>query len=193
MSRDPKEAASFHCDKHVCKMIIESAQMLSTVHWHFLLNYNGKEMSDFKRVKDAKQWLAKATPKLHQPPYMLTHYNHPCNIWARKSIENYMWLSNHGLHLCNEYTERYGKIHKTQRVHEWLNKHVPVGILSSSLSEHPVCMPDDCKISNDAVECYRRYYAVHKSRFAKWKATPEPSWFSEQVNLVFPTRDTSHI
>ena len=29
---DPEVAAKQHCDKHVCKMIVESAQMLSTAH-----------------------------------------------------------------------------------------------------------------------------------------------------------------
>ena len=29
---DPKTCASMHCDKHVVKMILETAQMLSTAH-----------------------------------------------------------------------------------------------------------------------------------------------------------------
>jgi len=32
LDKDPIKAAEMSCDKHVCKMIIESAQMLSTAH-----------------------------------------------------------------------------------------------------------------------------------------------------------------
>ena len=32
LHKDPVESAKLHCDKHVCKMIIEYAQMLSTAH-----------------------------------------------------------------------------------------------------------------------------------------------------------------
>jgi len=32
LDKDPIVAAEMSCDKHVCKMIIESAQMLSTAH-----------------------------------------------------------------------------------------------------------------------------------------------------------------
>ena len=32
LDRDPKIAAEMHCDKHVVKMILESAQMMRTAH-----------------------------------------------------------------------------------------------------------------------------------------------------------------
>ena len=32
LDKDPHIAAQMHCDKHVPKMIVESAQMLSTAH-----------------------------------------------------------------------------------------------------------------------------------------------------------------
>lgn len=49
-------------------------------------------------------------------PYRLTHKNHPCSIWTRKSKANYMWLAELGLELCTEYTHRYDKIHKTEQI-----------------------------------------------------------------------------
>jgi len=69
----------YHCDKHVVKMIVETAQLLCSAHW----------MSG-----------GSAT-------YRKTHVNHPCAVWARKTKSNYLWLCNHGLALCNEYTKRY--------------------------------------------------------------------------------------
>jgi hypothetical protein len=32
LDKDPKKAAQYSCDKHVVKMILESAQMLCTAH-----------------------------------------------------------------------------------------------------------------------------------------------------------------
>ena len=32
LDKDPKKAAEYSCDKHVVKMILESAQMLCTAH-----------------------------------------------------------------------------------------------------------------------------------------------------------------
>ena len=46
----PKKAAEYHCDKHVVKMILESAQMKSTAHWMHLLWREKKTLKDFKRV-----------------------------------------------------------------------------------------------------------------------------------------------
>jgi len=72
-------------DRRCIKMILESAQLLSSA-----LILNGQEA-----------------------PYKLTHKNHPCAVWARSSRENYIWLLRHFSALCNEYTFRYGKTHKS--------------------------------------------------------------------------------
>ena len=41
LHKDPKICAEYHCDKHVVKMILETAQMLSTAyHNNFIYNYN---------------------------------------------------------------------------------------------------------------------------------------------------------
>ena len=64
LDEDVEKCAEYHCDKHVIKMILESAQMMSAV-----VRLNG-----------------------HDTGYKLTHKNHPCTIWARKSLSNYIWL-----------------------------------------------------------------------------------------------------
>mgnify|MGYP000607032860 CR=1 FL=1 len=91
---DIKKCAQYHCDKHVVKMILETAQLLCGVH----------HMID--QVTD-------------QVPYKLSHKNHPCSIWSRESLSNYLYLCELGLELCYEYTYRYGKKHKSQSVIEW--------------------------------------------------------------------------
>jgi hypothetical protein len=88
---DVKKCATYHNDKHVVKMILETAQLLCGVHWSI-----GSEA-----------------------PYKLSHKNHPCSVWVRQDLNNYLWLCELGLELCKEYSYRYGKRHKTQEIIEW--------------------------------------------------------------------------
>lgn len=72
-------------DKRLVKMVLETAQMLSTS----------------MHVCGAPN-----------PPYKITHKNHPCSVWARSTKSNYQWLLDHFVALCDEYTHRYKKTHK---------------------------------------------------------------------------------
>lgn len=175
----PQEAAEHHCNKHICKMILESAQMLCTAHWLSQLESKGKKMSDFKRVRDAQEWLRSNVVPTRQPPWKMTHIGHPCNVWTRESIDNYRWHSRLGLTLCSEYTHRYGKIHKSLGVHEWLSKNEPL-LPSLGKTEHPQCVPDDCKTGpGSAVEAYRQYYNRYKNKFAVWEPRARtPNWYT---------------
>jgi hypothetical protein len=114
-----------------------------------------------------------------QPQWKMTHVGHPCTQWTQRVWGNYMWHSRLGLALCDEYTRRYGKIHKSHEYHRWLNRHIPPtfeGTVENPVGTTPfaVCMPDECKVE-DPVESYRQYYRMHKMRFAKWKNIL-PAW-----------------
>ena len=188
LSKDPQEAARFHCNKHVVKMILESSQMLCTSHWMHLLESKGKKLADFKRVRDAQQWLFENTPKEAQPPWKMSHVRHPCTIWTNKNISNYMWHLNLCESLLTEYTLRYKKNHKSEVVAKWLRKNIPVNIESEELTNFVVCMKDEYKIYQedsrlDPVASYRNYYLKDKVRFAKWEPRANiPSWFKENKN-----------
>lgn len=149
---DAEICASYHCDKHICKMIIETAQILSSVHW-----MNNQEA-----------------------PYKLTHKNHPCCVWARDSLSNYRWLTQLGIELCKEYTNRYKRIHQVQSAIEWLMGNEPQ-IIDIGFTSPPQAMPEQYK-GDDAVEAYRRYYLGEKIRFARWKHSEIPLWFMEGQN-----------
>lgn len=150
LDNDPKIAARYLCDKHVVKMALETTQLLSTA-----LNALGSS-----------------------GPYRTTHKNHPCSIWARASMRNFMWLYIHGLEICKEYTSRYNKIHKCESLlREMEDKIHPSLFASLEFTSHPKCMPDQYKV-DDVVISYRNYYIGDKARFAKWK-TQEPKWYSE--------------
>jgi hypothetical protein len=147
LDENPDTAARQHCDKHVVKMILETAQMLCTAHWQ-----SGGVA-----------------------PYKSTHKNHPCTIWARESVDNYKWLCDLGVSLCDEYTQRYGKVHKTQAIIEWLVDNVP-NIPDVPMTPFAQAMPDEYK-SSSAVEAYRKYYLGEKREIAAWKYSEKPQWF----------------
>ena len=71
LDKNPKLAAKYHCDKHIVKMIIEYAQILSTV--HHLYNSPNEILNKI---------------------YKKTHINHPCVKWAASNLENYNFLYN---------------------------------------------------------------------------------------------------
>lgn len=150
LDSDPKKCAQYHNNKHVVKMILETAQLLCGVH----------HMSD--QVTD-------------QVPYKLSHKNHPCSIWVRSSLENYLWLCELGLELCKEYTYRYGKKHKSQLVIEWCIINKPK-IPDIDFTEPPKAMPNEYKVS-DVIQSYRNYYMGPKRDFCVWLGREKPEWF----------------
>ena len=182
LDRDPVRAAQAHCDKHVVKMILESGQMLSAAHWlgwqKMLKIDTGLKRKEFMaRLSDA------VDPRL-RPIWKMTHVGHPCTQWTQRVWGNYMWHSRLGLALCDEYTRRYGRVHKAHEYHRWLNRHIPPtfeGTIENPVGITPfaVCMPDECKVPDDPVGSYRNYYIQKKVRFARWAHSETPTWFTQ--------------
>lgn len=139
LHEDPYTSAKAMTNKHVVKMILESAQMLSTAH-HVL-------DKDQVRNKD----------KLYKP----THQNHPSSVWVRQSKEHYMWLYKHFIALSTEYTKRYDKTHLTyQRLASYLQEY-PENLKNDTFTQPPQAMPDIYK-DTDSVRAYRKYYLNEK-------------------------------
>jgi hypothetical protein len=151
LDENPQIAAQMHNDKHVVKMILETAQLLCGVH-----HTTDSQYTDI--------------------PYKLSHKNHPCSIWARECIENYTWLCDLGIALCDEYRYRYGKRHKSLDVIEWALFHRPNLPTNGDITPFALAMPDECKVDS-VVESYRLYYITHKQGFSKWKKRDTPDWF----------------
>ena len=154
---DPKKCAEYHCDKHVVKMIVEYAQLLSTAH----------HICDWK------------TPdKIHPDLYKPTHCNHPSALWARECDHNYRWLSELFINLSDEYTFRYDKEHSTYYKLSKIVDKTPSSILrSSGMTPLAQCMPEEYTIVNDPIEAYRNYYRGSKRDFAVWTRRDKPEWF----------------
>ena len=77
---------------------------------------------------------------------------------------------------------RYGRVHKSLKVHRWLQRNSPIVTESKGLTPFAVCMPEKYKISEDPVACYRKYYLEDKVRFAKWAHSQEPDWWKNEKN-----------
>jgi hypothetical protein len=170
LDNNPKEAAQHHCDKHVVKMILESAQLLSTA--HRIIDgeqYEGSSLSGRK----AKRW--KLPDTRETALYQATHINHPCAVWCRETNQNYIWLYNLFIELMNEYTHRYSKLHKCAGMIPYL-KNTPANITKGELTEFQKAMPEDCKVE-DAVQSYRNYYIHYKNAFARWTNRNTPYWY----------------
>jgi len=140
LHRDPKKAARYQYNKHVVKMILESAQMLCTAHHEI--------MGDDADV-----------------PYKRAHVNHPSTIWARQSAENYTWLFDHMVELGKEYTRRYGKTHLTITKCFLPLYRIPVGLEWSGFTQPPQAMPDEYK-DPCSVQAYWNYYIGEKFNIA---------------------------
>ena len=126
------ECARDHCDAHVVKMILESAQILCTVLW----------MNDI------------------HAPYRSTHNNHPCTVWANQSLSNWNWLKMLAEALNQEYKYRFNhdRNHKSYDVIVTLN---PPPIIDLGLTERPQVMPDEYKNKRPEI-AYRQYFVARK-------------------------------
>ena len=143
LSKDPARAASYMYNRHVVKMILESAQLLCTAH---------RELGN------------------DNVPYKATHKNHPSAVWTRSSASSYNWVYKHMMALGDEYTRRYGKVHLTiEKCADALST-PPAGIACIDFIEPPQCMPDQYK-ADDAVTGYWNYYIAEKHNVANANET----------------------
>lgn len=148
-------------------MILEYAQILCSA--HHILDSN---LEDF----DSEKF------------YKLTHKNHPQVLWTIKTSENYEWLYKLFIALSNEYTYRYGKIHKTYlKLKDILinkPKNIPEGPLTlfaittnPKINEKYTQLIKDTNDPKYAVLAYRTYYIKDKRHLNEWKNRDPPEWY----------------
>lgn len=149
LDADPALAAQMQHDKHVVKMVLETAQILSSVqHQH-----------------------GAAVAPLYKP----THAQHPCVKWAGASTCNYDWLVAHGIALAAEYTYRYGKVHKSAEVIlRCVDRPYRLPVLGPTPPAQ--AMPDEFKCPHNAVQAYQAYYLGRKVEQSRWTRRPVPAF-----------------
>ena len=152
----PELAAQYHCDKHVVKMILETAQIMSTVVISKLPNVDGL---------------------LYKP----THRNHPCTLWAGESLDNFLWLGQLGLELMKEFEYRYNKTHKSGKV---IMDALLMGSMDQLKWDHNCRTPFAQAMPNiyrneDPVKAYRDYYINEKNHLLTYTNRRKPEWITE--------------
>lgn len=154
---DPKLAAQYHFDIHVGKMILESAQLLSTTH---------RELGS-----------------VPEGIYRSTHKNHPSAKWLRESTSNYMWLYQLYTELHNEFMYRRGKGHNSYLNLYTSLSSPPARLRDVGITPPLLAMPPAFKRSvrglEDATEAYRDYYINGKPKSWRiWTNRETPSWMN---------------
>lgn len=159
LDTNPTACARAHCDKHVVKMTLESAQILCSAHWL-------------------------ADGFVGEGWYGLTHKGHPVVRWAAANVQHYRVVYAQFAALAAEYEYRYGREHlswcKLGKVLEeppqFIDYGAPVGYV--------LCMPEEywggpskyVARLDTAVAAYRRYYRGEKQRMFKWTGRDVPDW-----------------
>ena len=138
LDKDPELAAIYQYNKHVVKMILESAQMLCTAHHCY-----------------GDKW------QRENVPYKQAHLNHPSTIWTRRSKSTYMWLYNHMIALGDEYKKRYGKTHLSITKCKDFLAIPPRHIQGNDWCQPPQAMPDEYK-DPCSIQAYWNYYIGEK-------------------------------
>lgn len=171
----PVTSAVMMCDKHIPKMIVESAQMMSTVHRMLdgtpikRPSKSGKTMQTYYTFGDERDDLY----------YLAVHKYHPCTTWTAESKANYDWHYEHFMALGTEFTLRFGKQHATIAKLGELLQNAPQNIPDIGLTPFALAMTayPECIVEGDAPASYRNYYHAAKP-FAKWaRGRPAPDWW----------------
>jgi hypothetical protein len=148
---DPTESAIVLDDRRLIKMVLETAQMLSTN-----INLAG----------------------LRQGPYKTTHKNHPSTIWGRQSHKNYLWLCAHFSALCREYTNRFSKEHKCEQYLDYFyDCSTDTAYPEEKLTTFPNCTTfKDIKETTRAYRLYLNEKWKNDKRPPKWTNSKPPVW-----------------
>ena len=140
-----KVTARLHSDQHIVKMVLECAQIMSTVYYHYD----------------------------QEPPskYRKTHARHPCTIWCAQNREHFLAAGRLALELSKEYTLRYGRTHgchakiraMLDRPPDFARKSPPTYARAPRMARWnhlmvPLAIADPKFHHDDACVAYGRYY-----------------------------------
>lgn len=160
-SPDPVACAYFLDDKRVIKMVLETAQLLSTV-----LHQKGY-----------------SHPSLYKP----THVHHPCTIWAAEDICHISWLFEHFTALCGEYTARYGKIHKSEALKPVFESYIAQHWSSDALAT-PKTWPNCARNKSLGIDYTQEdtvFTAYNSYLQERWKRDKRPpTWYQQPSKEV---------
>lgn len=160
LDKDIKTNVKYYTNKHVVKMLLETAQLLSTAH----------------RVLDGDDII-------DQVLYKKTHINHPCAKWVRKTNKNYLYGYELFKAINDEFEYRFGKQHLSWTKLGNVLQHPPKNIPQKNiLTPFAQAMPEKYK-SSDVVKAYRAYYIGEKQHLFVWSKRDKPIWIKQNANI----------
>lgn len=178
LDKCPVKSAQMQCDKHIVKMPLESAQMLSTA--HRVLDGDMYYDVSNKGNKVRRYALAESNDVF----YKAVHQGHPCVIWTMESKANYDWHYRHFVALCDEYTHRYGRMHLSEEKLKVLLRTPPKNTPDIGPTDFRLAMSlfPECIVKGNPVESYKNYY-LSKLSYVKmvWTKRDMPQWFKNKV------------
>jgi hypothetical protein len=155
LDSDKQNCAKYHCDKHIVKMPLEMAQMVSFLHY---------DKSIYRTTDSCVMGYSK------------THDKHPCTLWLKESLSNLVYGCELGIELVNEYRYRYNSVKHERSLNIFTHtlKNLPE-MQDLGLTPFALAMPQEYRLT-DAVESYRTYYKSEKSQFLKYSNRETPYW-----------------
>ena len=153
---DPRRAVEPQINKHVVKMVLESAQLLCTAHRVL----DGEHYIDSSSGRRLQKW-RHPDPIMDAELYKSQHFNHPCSLWLRESANNYRWLYDHFIALGQEYKKRYGKNHASIVKLAATLATVPQNAPETPFTQPPQAMPEKYQ-TDDSLVAYHAYYVAEK-------------------------------
>ena len=183
----PIQSARNLPDKHIVKMPLETCQMLAIIFsdWYYGVG---------------KLYKSDGTP------YRTAHgafRNHPCTQWAAASQYNLAWLIRHGYALCDEYNQRYGKVHtcfdvivQAERIFHRSFSHInSLSQASRRVVDFTRAMPESIKFDTtiDTITAYKRYLNTKPWLASNYLRIPsrKPSFIITTMTQSKPVYDFS--
>jgi hypothetical protein len=154
--RDTTICATYHTDRHIVKMPLETAQMVSFI-------YHNKELWD------------RPIPQLLMGDSN-THVKHPCSLWMKENLSNFMWSCELGIKLVEEYRYRYNsqKHERCLLIFEWALANLP-DLEIELMTPFAKAMPEEYKV-DCPIDSYRNYYKFGKVELHQWSKRNKPEW-----------------
>jgi hypothetical protein len=184
---DVVKAAQAHADKHVVKMLLEACQLLYTAHWaieyeHILEYRSPAKLAIIQKHLCIPTSIQTAPPSItrpDEPGFRPCHIHHPCAVWVRETLQNYLFLAKLAVALADEFKYRYPKKgpHACEKHAHWLLDNYPIFMMDTPMTPFVQAMDPQYKRA-DAVEAYRNYYLTSKKErgLLVYKFRPPPDW-----------------
>ena len=167
---DPAITASQLADRHVRKMVLEGAQILSTA-----VRLNTEENPDMFGPYSGRVIL-----DIQKQMYRVAHRHHPITVYAT-SKTGALDVLRHSKALFAEYRYRWNKVHASEAVILQASVYLPFFPergADSDCSTAPLCVDEDLR----TLSAYDAYRAHLDRKYNEWKRPPlwtnreRPEW-----------------